>query len=164
MMKMNILIAVNSYTGNTFKVARHLQKEFDADLTEIEPVKDKWYLLKIWDSLRGNQVPIKPCINDLSNYDSLIICSPVWAGRTPAAVNEYLSMVKHAKDKSFGVLVTAGGDRKDKATVYIREYLTEEGMNFLGQIKILQDDVKKEIYREKLDIFIKKFQNLENLS
>ena len=111
--------------------------------------------------MRGNQVPIKPCINDISNYDCLIICSPVWAGRTPAAINEYLSMVKHAKDKNFGVLVTAGGDRKEKASVYIREYLTEEGMNFLGQIKILADDVKNESYQQKIDLFSKKFQVLE---
>jgi menaquinone-dependent protoporphyrinogen IX oxidase len=155
---MKILIACYSYTGNTLKVARHLQKELDAELTEIETVKDKWYLFKIWDALRGNIVPIKPCITDLSNYDAVIICSPVWAGRTPAAVNEYLSLIKHAKDKSFAVLVTAGGNRKENATVYIREYLTKEGMNFLGQIRILADEVKKKSYQDKLDLFSKKFK------
>lgn len=155
---MKILIAAYSHTGNTLKVVKDLQEILKADLTRIETLKDRWYLLKIWDSLRGNQTPIKPCNNDLSTYDCLIICSPVWAGRTPAAVIEYLSMVKHAKNKGFGVLVTAGGDRKENTTVYIREYLTEEGMNFQGQIKILSDEVKKSSYREKLDIFSKKFQ------
>ncbi len=155
---MKILIAVYSYSGNTLKLAKDLEKIFKADLTQIKTLKDKWYLLKIWDSIRGNQVPIKPCINDISNYDCLIICSPVWAGRTPAAINEYLSMVKHAKDKSFAVLVSSGGDRKENTTLYIREYLTEEGMNFLGQIKILSDEVKNNRYQEKLDIFSKKFK------
>jgi multimeric flavodoxin WrbA len=158
---MKILIAVYSYSEKTLKVSNDLQKILKADLTRIETLKDKWYLLKIWDSLRGNQVPIKPCINDVSNYDCLIICSPVWALKTPAAINEYLSMIKHAKDKSFAVLVTAGGDKKENTTVYIREYHTEEGMNFLGQIKILSDEVKKETYKEKLDLFSKKFQILE---
>ncbi len=67
-------------------------------------------------------------------------------------------MVKHAKDKSFAVLVSSGGDRKENTTLYIREYLTEEGMNFLGQIKILSDEVKNNRYQEKLDIFSKKFK------
>lgn len=158
---MKILIVTYSYSGNTLKVAEDLQKILKADLTEIKTVKDRWYLLKIWDSLHGNQIPIKPCKNDLSNYDCLILCSPVWAGKTPAAVNEYLSMVKHAKDKSFGVLVTAGGNRKENTTVYIREYLIGEGMNFLGQIKILSDEIDKDTYHEKLDLFSRKFKTLE---
>ena len=160
---MKILIAVNSSSGNTLKVAAYLQKILSADITKIEPLKDKWLLLKVWDSLRGNQIPIKPCNNDLSSYDCLIVCSPVWAGRTPAVVNEYLSIVKHARDKRFGVLVTAGGDGKENATVYIREYLTEEGMNFLGQIKILSSEVKNETYMEKLEFFSKKFHEHENI-
>ncbi len=134
----------------------------NSELTQIETVKDRWYLFKVWDSLRGNQVPIKPCVNDLRNYDALIVCCPVWAGRTPAAINEYLSMVKNAKDKNFAVLVTAGGDRNQQATVYIREYLTEQGMQFMGQMRILADDVGKENYKEKIDFFSKKFSTINS--
>lgn len=154
-MKMKILIAVYSYSGNTLKVARHLQKELDADLTEIVTVKDKWYLFKILDSLRGNQVPIKPCMYDLSNYDALVVCCPVWANRTPAAVNEYLSMVKHAKDKKFAILITAGSGRRQKATIYIREYLTSAGMNFIGQMMILAGDVKNKVMGKKVIFSLK---------
>lgn len=159
---MKILIACYSYSGNTLKVAKDLQKELNADLTQIEAVKDKWYLFKVWDSLRGNQVPIKPCIYDLRKYDSLMICCPVWAGRTPAAINEYLSMVKNAKDKNFAVLVTAGSGKNQKATIYIREYLSEQGMNFMGQMLVRADDVKDDGYRENLDLLCKKFQIEDN--
>jgi menaquinone-dependent protoporphyrinogen IX oxidase len=155
---MKILIACYSYTGNTLKVGEDLKKELEADLTLIETFKDKWYLFKVWDSLRGNQVSIKPCITDLRNYDSLVVCCPVWAGRTPAAINEYLSMVKNAKDKNFAVLITAGSGKHQKATIYIREYLSQQGMNFMGQIKILADEVKNEKYKENIDLFIGKFQ------
>ncbi|MCE5214658.1 MAG: flavodoxin [Methanobacterium sp.] len=160
---MKILIACYSYSGNTLKVVEELKKLLNADLTEIKTVKDRWYLFKVWDSIRGNQVPIKSCINDLRNYDTLIVCCPIWAGRTPAAINEYLSLIKNAKDSNFAVLVTAGSDKKQKATIYIREYLSGQGMNFLGQILILAEDVKKDNFQDKLDIFMKRFQNdLEN--
>lgn len=155
---MKTLIACHSFSGKTRKVAQDLQKEINGELTKIEPVKDKWYLFKIWDALRGNHVPIKPCINDLRNYDLLIVCCPVWAGRTPAPLNEYLTLLKNAKDKNLGVLVTSGGNGKQKAAIHIREYLSWEGMNFLGQIRILADDVDKGSYKEGLNLFSKKFQ------
>jgi menaquinone-dependent protoporphyrinogen IX oxidase len=160
---MKILVACYSYSGNTLKVAKDLKNNLNADFTQIETVKDKWYLFKVWDSLRGNHVPIKPCKYDLRNYDSLVICCPVWAGRAPAAINEYLSLLKNAKDKDFALLVTAGSDKKQKTTIYMRDYLYQQGMKFMGQILILADDVKKEVYKEKLDLFTKKFQvNSEN--
>jgi flavodoxin len=157
---MKILIACYSHSGNTLKVAQKLKNDLKADLTEIKTVKDRWYLFKVWDSLRGNQVPIEQCTSDLRNYDTLIVCCPVWAGRTPAAVNEYLSLLKNAKDNNFAVLVTAGSGKNQKATIYIREYLSGQGMKFLGQILILAEDVKKDNFMDKLDIFLKRFQNM----
>jgi menaquinone-dependent protoporphyrinogen IX oxidase len=108
------LIACYSYSGNTLKVAKKLQKKINADLTEIKTENDKWYLFKIWDSFRSNTVPIKHCTTDLMNYDGLILCCPVWVGRTPAAINQYLSEIKNVKDKQFGVFVTSGGNRSKK--------------------------------------------------
>ena len=39
----------------------------------------------------------------------------------------------------------------------MREYLDKEGMKFLGQMRILTEDVDKENYGEIFDIFSKKF-------
>lgn len=155
---MKILIACYSYSGNTLKVAKYLQDQLKGDLTEIKSVKNKWYLFNVWDSLRGNLVPIRPCIYDLRNYDTLIVCCPVWASRTPAAINEYLSMLKNAKDKNFSVLVSAGSSKSQNATIYIREYLSNQGMKFMGQIMVKKGDVKKDNYKKNLDLFIKKFK------
>ncbi|WP_052374396.1 flavodoxin [Methanobacterium sp. SMA-27] len=100
---MKTLIACYSYSGHPLKVAKKLQKKINADLTEIKTENDKWYLFKIWDSFRANKVPIKNCTTDLMNYDGLILCCPVWAGRTPAAINQYLYELKNVKDKQFAV-------------------------------------------------------------
>jgi len=151
------LIACYSYSGHTLKVAKALKKAINADITQIESVKDKWYLFKLLDALRGKKVPIKPCQTDLMSYHGFVLCCPVWAGRTPAAINQYLEEIKNVKGKQFGVFVTSGGKRPQKATIQMREYLDREGMQFIGQMRILTDDVEKENYGEMFDFFTKKF-------
>ena len=154
---MKTLIACYSYSGHTLKVANALKEEINADLTVLETKSDKWYLFKVWDSLRENKVLIKPCKTDLMDYDSLVLCCPVWAGKVPAAINQYLSELKNLKGKQFGVFVTSKGDRSQKATIQIREYLDNQGMHFLGQMRILSKDVEKDKYGEIFDLFSKKF-------
>ena len=154
---MKTLIACYSYSGHTLKVAKALKKAINADITQIESVKDKWYLFKLLDALRGKKVPIKPCQTDLMSYHGFVLCCPVWAGRTPAAINQYLEEIKNVKGKQFGVFVTSGGKRPQKATIQMREYLDREGMQFIGQMRILTDDVEKENYGEMFDFFTKKF-------
>jgi flavodoxin len=156
-MELKTLIACYSYSGHTLKVAEALKKAINADITHIKSVKDKWYLLRLLDAIRGNKVPIKPCQTDLMSYQGLVLCCPVWGGRTPAAINQYLVEIKNVKGKQFGVFVTSGGKRPQKATIQMREFLDKEGMQFLGQMRILTEDVEKENYGEIFDFFAKKF-------
>lgn len=154
---MKTLIACYSYSGHTLKVAEKLKTEINGDLTQIKTKKDKWYLFKAWDAIRENKVAIKPCITDLMNYDALILCCPVWAGKLPAAINQYLLEIKNIKGKKFGVFVTSSGTRKQQATIQMREYLDIREMKFLGQMRLLSKDIEKEDYGEIFGIFANKF-------
>ena len=154
---MKTLIACYSYSGYTLKVAEALKAEIDADLTVIKTVKDKWYLFKLWDAIREKKVLIEPCVTDLTDFDGLVVCCPVWGGKVPAAINQYLSELKNLKGKYFGVFVTSGGNRSRKATIQMRTYLDDEGMLFLGQMRLLSENVDKGNYGEVFDFFVKKF-------
>jgi flavodoxin len=153
------LIACYSYSGHTLKVAEALKKVINADITRIESVKYKWYLFKLLDAIRERKVPIKPFQTNLMRYKGLVLCCPIWGGKTPAAINQYLEEIKNVKGKHFGVFVTSGGNRSQKATIQMREYLDKEEMLFLGQMRILTEDVEKENYGEIFDFFAKKFVN-----
>lgn len=155
--KMKTLIACYSYSGHTLKAAKKLQKEIDADLTLIETENDRWYLFKILDSIREKKTPIKPCQTNLMNYDKLVLCCPVWAGKTPAAINQYMIELTNIKGKEFGVFVTSGGRRSQKATIQIREYLDLHGMNFVGQMRLITKDVETGDYGDIFPLFAKKF-------
>jgi flavodoxin len=155
---MKTLIACYSYSGHTLKVAKKIQKEIDADLTVIEAEKDRWYLFKILDSIREKKAKIKPCQTDLMNYDKLILCCPVWASKTPAAINQYMFELKNIKGKEFGVFVTSGGSRSQMATIQMREYLDLQGMKFSGQMRLITKDVETEKYGEIFPLFTAKFK------
>ena len=56
---MKTLIACYSYSGNTQTVAQKLQEQINADFTRIEPVKDRWYLIKAIHAYLEKKWPIK---------------------------------------------------------------------------------------------------------
>jgi len=133
---MKTLIACYSYSGNTLSVAQKLQELINADFTRIKPVKDRWYLIKAIHAYLEKKWPIKPCITDMANYDYLIVCSPVWAGRTTPGVNQYLEELENVSGKKCAVLVTMGGDGNQTATIKIRENLEAQGMEFIDKVAI----------------------------
>jgi flavodoxin len=133
---MKTLIACYSYSGNTLTVAQKLQEQINADFTRIEPVKDRWYLIKAIHAYMEKKWPINPCTIDIADYDCLIVCCPVWASRTPPGVNQYLEDIKNVSGKKCATLVTMGGDGSQIATVQIRNALEAKGMEFLDKISI----------------------------
>jgi len=148
------LVACYSFTGNTLKVAHELQEQLGADFTRIEPVKDKWYLFKAIDAFREKKWPIKPCISDITDYDLLVVCSPVWSGRTPPGVNQYMDELQNVEGKKFAVLVTMGGNPGQLAPTQIKNSLTDKEMEFVTEIGIKQESVQSGEYVAMLDDFI----------
>ena len=155
---MKTLIACYSYSGNTLTVAQNLQKSINADFTRIEPVKDKWYVIKAINAYMGKKWPIKPCINDISNYDCLIVCSPVWAGRPTPGINQDLEELENVSGKKCAVLVTMGGDGSQNATQQIRDALESKGMELMGQMVIGGKAQKSGEWESMTNDFARKFK------
>lgn len=103
------------------------------------------YLEKKW--------PIQDCITDLSEYDCLLLCCPVWAGRAPPGVNQYLSELKNVKGKKLVVMVTMGGNGNQGATDQIKTALEVQGMEFVKKLIINGNDQKSGEWVAKVDEF-----------
>lgn len=82
---MKTIILYYSFEGSTEALAKGLAKGLDADLLKIEPVKElksKGFSKFFWG---GSQVmmkkkpEIKPIKVDFSQYDLVIVGSPIWA-------------------------------------------------------------------------------------
>lgn len=156
---MKTLIACYSYSGNTWTVAEKLHELINADLTRIEPVKDRWYLIKAVHAYLEKKWPIKPCTTDIDDYDCLIVCCPVWASRVPPGVNQYLSELENVSGKKFASFVTMGGNGNQIATTQITSQLESREMEFVTTLQITGDDQKSGEWEIKLQEFAQYFHD-----
>jgi len=138
---MAILVAYFSWKGHTEKVATHLAKLLDAELLRIEPAGDIYIGREAMKAFFKMQSPIKPAKSDLSAVDRLVIASPVWAGKVPSFVNEYLQSVTGGSGKPFHVLVEMGGSGDQSAIAVVRKALEEKGMKFVSSVSTIEKDV-----------------------
>ncbi|HMK53781.1 MAG TPA: flavodoxin [Methanobacteriaceae archaeon] len=154
---MKTLIACYSHSGNTLVAAQRIHENIDGDLTRIEPVKDRWYVIKAVHAFLEKKWPIKDCITDLSDYDCLLLCCPIWMGRAPPSINQYLTELENVKGKKLYIMVTMGGDGKQIATTQIKTILEVQGMEFMEQLKIKGSDQKSGNWQPKLEEFTQYF-------
>lgn len=154
---MKTLIACYSYTGNTMVVAQRINENLNADITRIEPVKDHWYMKKVFDAYLEKKWPIADCITDLSEYDCLLLCCPVWMGRAPSGVNQYISQLENVKGKKLAIMVTMGGNGNQIATQQIKTVLELQGMEFMEELKITGNDQKTGEWTAKAEEFSQYF-------
>lgn len=108
------LILYYSYGGNTRKIAEKIQKEIGGDLEEIQTVKP--YTGSYNDVVdqgqhevnSGYMPEIKPIQADLSQYDRIIMGTPVWWYTFAPAVKSFLSKYS-LSEKTIYPFATNGG-------------------------------------------------------
>jgi len=112
---MKTLVVYYSRTGNTKEVAIKKAKEIGADLHEIKtPVKTKGfigYMRCAFQSLRQKKIPINVPPN-LSDYDRVVICTPVWASKMSAPVYSFLK--EYGKDIKTAEYVILHADKHNR--------------------------------------------------
>ena len=91
---MKTLLVYYSRTGNTRKIANTISESIECDIEEIVE-KDKrkgiiGYLKSGYQASRGKAEHIEDSKYKISNYDLLIIGTPVWAGKMSVPVRTYL--------------------------------------------------------------------------
>ena len=81
---MNKLVVYFSYTGNTEKIAKMIQKKLDCDILKLNPVVPySTDYQTVVDEEQNNDssgkvVEIEKIDRDLSKYDEIILGTPVW--------------------------------------------------------------------------------------
>jgi flavodoxin len=113
-----VLVVFYSRGGNTRAVAEEFRKKFKADLEEIVDTRNRkgilGYILAGRDASQNKLTVIKPTKYNPSDYDLVIIGSPIWASRVSTPVRTYIEENK-ARFKKAALFCTGAGDVKDKA-------------------------------------------------
>lgn len=112
-----VLVIFYSRGGNTRAVAEEFRKKFQADVEEIVDTRSRkgilGYISAGKDAAQNRLTVIEPSKYNPSDYDLVIIGSPIWASRVSTPVRTYITQNK-AKFKKLALFCTAGGNVNDK--------------------------------------------------
>lgn len=91
---MKTLVVYYSRTGNTKMIAESISNALDSDIEEIIDTEKRsgiiGYIKSGYEASRGKLSEIQESKYDLSQYDLLIIGTPVWASKMAVPVRAYL--------------------------------------------------------------------------
>lgn len=157
---MKILIAYYSRTNFTKKLAEELALSLGAELEEVVDLKDRRGALGFVkagkDAVQKNLTEIKPTTKKVSDYDLLIIATPVWVGTMASAVRTFLTEEKD-NIKRLACLATQGGKDLQKVFGEIEKVIGKKSE--VNEFFVTKE-IAQEKYRDKFDEFVKKIKSL----
>ena len=133
------LVAVFSYSGNTFSVAERIAEATGADLFRIETT-DAWP--DDYDAMtaqvqreqdEGYLPPLAAAVQDWDAYDTVYLGHPIWWGQLPHVVRSFLAQHDLA-GKAVAPFCTSGGSGIDGALADIRDLCP--GANLLDGLTV----------------------------
>jgi len=143
-LEVEIAIVYYSYSGNTHKAAKMIEKILIQDNSvariRIEAPKESHnFLLQALRALTRRKIEIARAETDLSSYDLIIFGSPVWAREVPPAMRSYLDKVRGLIRKNAVVFVTYGsGFGKELCLDSLEHSLQERGVSRIGRFSLEQ--------------------------
>lgn len=133
------LVVYFSHSGNTKQVAESIQKKLDADIFEIKTVKEyssdyDTVVDEAQKELNDNARPeLSTALDNIEQYDTVIIGYPIWWGDMPMAVYTFL-------------------DTYDLSGKTVAPFCTHGGSGLSGTDKNIQDEEKDATVLEGLAI------------
>ena len=110
---MKILLAYYSYSGNTEKVAnillKLLQLSNDVTLVKLQPKKEaSGFLGQCASAFARRRVKLSNEKIDITQFDALVIGTPVWAFAPTPAINTFLDQARKLSGKQVAIFTTYG--------------------------------------------------------
>ncbi|MCR5612072.1 flavodoxin [Treponema sp.] len=111
-----IAVVYFSITGNTERMAKKAASAFGADIFKIEPVHKytssdlNWRNKKSLTTIENNDDTARPAIAnkiDLSSYDTVILCYPIWYTKAPKIIYTFVES-QNWNGKKLVTLCTSG--------------------------------------------------------
>lgn len=150
-----MLVVFYSQTGSTREVAESISKSFNCDIEEIKEKEHRKGIFKniieIKDAILGNEVDICDYERDPSEYDVVIIGTPVWASHITPAIRTYISKNKD-KIKCTAFFNTHGTEKIKISKVFkdFDKIIVKKPKALMG---ISNAEIKNGDYEKKIEIF-----------
>lgn len=144
---MKSLVVYYTRTGNARFVAETIAAEIGADVEEIVDLKKRsgalGFLSGGSDARRGKKTEIAPTKKSPTDYDLIIVGTPVWAGRPVPAIFTYLKK-NDLSGKKVAIFFTQGG-KKPSAIDQTKALMpNSESVGVLSIVKPLDNKAESE--------------------
>lgn len=157
---MKSLVVYYSRSGNTRKVADIIGKKLGSDMEEIIDNKNRRGMLGFLTS--GNEahlkkiIPIEDIKSDLSQYDLIIVGTPIWAGNISTPIYSFLHKYKE-KIIKFAFFSTSMGTDPQKNFFSIEKIVSQKP---IAVANITTHALKRGYHQDLIDKFVKDIKKI----
>lgn len=155
---MKNLVVYYSRTGNTEKIAKEIEEKVGCDIQSIIDKKNRkgffGFIVAAFDALLSKETEIEPISCNPSEYEMVIIGTPIWAGKMTPAVRTFLKRYKESLDKTV-LFTTSGGEECKKVKESIEELIQKD---IVSSLSIIEKELKSKDYQKKLETFIEEIK------
>lgn len=147
---MKTLILFYSRTGTTKKVAEKIATILKADIEEVSDSINRsgirGYLIAGKEAVSKKIITINPIINNISDYDLVIIGTPVWAWTMSSPIRSLITEQKE-NFKQVAFFCTQGGEGNQGALSDMIKLSNKEPIATLSLLtkKVLHDQIEEDI-------------------
>jgi flavodoxin len=118
MFTLKTLVIYYSQSGTTKAAAETVAKDMGADVEQITDAESRNGILGFiksgYQAMSGKASKIGAITSKIEDYDLVVIGTPIWAGRTSAPVNAFMSGFGD-KIKAYAIIMTRGNHKNDYA-------------------------------------------------
>ncbi len=150
---MKTAVVYYSRTHTTEDIAKDIDLELDADVLQVKsslyPLGFTGYVRAIFHALNESMQPIETDHWDLTQYDLVIVGSPVWGAHMSSPIRSFL-MQYASQIKDVAYYVTCGGSGADAAIAKMIELGQKRPV---ATMKITSADITDETFERKISAF-----------
>jgi flavodoxin len=148
-----ILVVYYSRTGNTRALAGELVAALEADVDQLDDSRDRTgvfgYLRCAREALKRRTVELLPAAYDPSNYDVVVLGTPVWAGNISSPLRSYVAA--HERQlRRVAFFCTQGGSGAEKV---FRDLAELCGQSPVATLAVNGREIEKRAYAQRLERF-----------
>ena len=144
---MKTLVVYYSRKGYTEKIALEKAKELSADFLCLETIENvagyNGFINCLSSLFSKKDMELLPYDTDISAYEKVIICTPLWFSEPAAPVKTFMKREKHSIKNAEYIFVHASGDNAAKAYAYAEKTLRLTGSHYTS-IQTVFGKIKKE--------------------
>ena len=150
-----ILVIFYSRTGFTRKIAEEIVKACNCDIEEIQDIRSRkgffGFIRSIFEARKKKLPAIKEMITDPTQYDLVILGTPVWAKNISTPLRTYVA--EHRDQfKSVAFFCTMGSSGAEKVLHDIAQLC---GRDPVVSLSLTDKEIKAQGHKEKVHSFVK---------